>query len=376
MRPFVGVLRSLGAVGLLIGLTFSCGNDTSTDPDDDDGSGGTTSNAGGSGGSGGSGGTGGTDGQGGNGTTSTTSSTVSGAGGNSTATTAPGTTSSTTGAAGAGPEPMTGLAEPCDSDDDCQSELICLTADSNSLSQGGPSNGFCTAQCDGDALCGGNAACITFEDDGPGYCMPMCIPNDGTHDCAERPDAVCDILPVNVPCTTNAECPAGTACLDATECVLPVCLPKCRADSDCPEGRFCDPGFGECVDEQPEGKALNEVCDDTAAEDECLGFCSGGDDVEARCLETCVLGVYPACGSESTESGTADCLYPYVGEDVGDLGFCIGLCDCNSDCPDEGLVCVSFESLDFDPPEIRGRAGFCAPPGEDVEEDQILDCAE
>ena len=373
MRPFVGVLRPLGAVGLLIGLTFSCGNDTTSDPDEDDGSGGTTSNAGGSGGSGG---TGGTDGQGGNGgtssTSSTTSNTVSGAGGNSTATTAPGTTSSTTGAAGAGPEPTPGLAEPCDSDDDCESDLICLTADSNSLSQGGPSNGFCTAPCDGDNLCGANAACITFEEDGPGYCMPMCIPNDETHDCAQRPDVVCDILPANVSCTTNDECPSGTACLDATECVLPVCLPKCRTDSDCPEGRFCDPGYGECVDAEPEGKALNELCDDTAAEDECLGFCSGGDDIEARCLETCVFDVYPACGSESTENGTAACLVPYVGADIGDLGFCVGLCDCNSECPDEGMVCLSFESIGFEPPEVQGRAGFCAlpPPPPDPEDEK------
>jgi len=372
MRPFVGVLRSLGAVGLLIGLTFSCGNDTSSDPDDDDGSGGTTSDAGGSGGT--------DSGTGGSTSSSTTSNTASGAGGMTTAaSTSAATTSSTTGEAGATglPEPTPGLADPCDSDNDCQSDLICLTAESNSLSVGGPSNGFCTAPCDDSSLCGTSAACITFETGGPGYCMPMCIPNDGTHDCAERPDAVCDILPVTEDgCSSNDDCPVGTACLDESACVLPVCLPKCRADSDCPEGRFCDPGFGECVDEQPEGKALNELCDDSAEADECLGFCSGGDDVEARCLETCVLGVYPACGSESTESGTADCLLPYVGGDIGDLGFCIGLCDCSSDCPDDGMVCLSFESIDFDPPEVQGRAGFCAPVSDEITDDQILDCAE
>jgi len=373
MRPFDGVLRSLGVVGLLIGFfTFSCGNDTSSDPDDDDGAGGTTSDAGGNGGTGGNDG----GGSGGTSTTSTTSSTTSGAGGMTSAATTSATTSSTTGEAGSTgePEPTPGLAEPCDGDDDCESDLICLTAESNSLIVGGPSNGMCTAPCNEDSPCGANAACILF--DGTGYCMPMCAPNDGTHDCAGRPDAVCDILPVGVSCSTNAECGTGTACLDATECVLPVCLPKCRADSDCPEGRFCDPSYGECVDEEPEGKALNELCDDTAEEDECLGFCSGGDDVEARCLETCVLGVYPACGSDSTDNGTADCLLPYVGEDIGDLGFCIGLCDCNSDCTDDGMVCLSFESIDFDPPEVRGRAGFCAPMADDIEEDQILDCAE
>lgn len=164
--------------------------------------------------------------------------------------------------------------------------------------------------------------------------------------------------------------------MDATECVLPVCLPKCNADSDCPEGRFCDPRYGECVDEAPEGSGLDQLCDAEAEEDECLGFCAGGGETEARCMQTCVLGAYPTCGSEGADNATAECLLPYVGEDDGDLGFCVGLCDCSSDCADDGLVCVSFESIDFDPPEVRGRAGFCVPMSDEIEEDQILACEE
>jgi len=326
------------------------------------------------GGNSGVGGTDGIGGSGGSGGSSSPGTTASGAGGASTvSTTSTATTSATTGAAGAGELPeATGLAAPCDTDDDCEGDLICLAAESNSLIDGGPANGMCTLPCDADNPCGVDAACILFGESG--YCMPGCVPNDGVHDCAERPDAVCDILPVGVSCDTNADCSGGTACLNATECVLPVCLPKCRADSDCPEGRFCDPGYGECVDEQPEGSALNEVCDLEAEPDACLGFCTADADADPRCLETCVIGVYPACGSESLDNGTADCLLPYVGEDVGDLGFCAGLCDCNSDCPDAGMVCVSFESIDFDPSEVRGRAGFCTPVSDSLEDDQILDC--
>ena len=378
MRPIDGVLRSLGVVGLLIGLTFSCGNDTASDPGDDgDGSGGTDS--GGTGGSdSGSGGSGDSGGSGGvSAGPSTTGGSITGAGGMSTAA---GTTSatnvSTTGAAGAinVPETTPGLAEPCGSDDDCESDLICLAADSNSLVVGGPANGICTAPCGENDLCAADAACIIFDDTNS-YCMPVCTPDNGVQDCAGRDDFVCDLLSVGQSCSTGAECPGGTSCLDQTDCVLPVCLPKCSADSQCPEGRFCDRAAGVCMDEAPEGKALNELCDEAANPDECLGFCGGGTAEEPRCAETCTLGVYPACGSESTEAGTADCLAPFVGLDDGDLGFCLGLCDCNADCPDEGMVCVTLESGGVTPP-VQGRNGVCFAASEEIAEADILDTCE
>ncbi len=381
MRAIDGVLRSLGVVGLLVGLTFACGNDTKSDPDEGDGgSGGSVAAAGGNGGNGGTGNNAG--GSGGTAGPSTSSNTVSGAGGMSTASTAvtSNTSASTTGAAGAtnGPEPMPGLAEPCASDDDCESALICVQADSNSLIAGGPANGLCTVPCNVDSPCGADAACITFGDpEADGYCMPMCIPGDGAHDCAGRLDVVCDILPVGVECTSNTQCTGGTACLvDAGECVLPVCLPKCNADSDCPEGRFCEPSVGECVEEAPAGSGIDQLCDAEAEEDECLGFCAGtGED--ARCMQTCVLGAYPTCGSDSEDNATAECLLPYVGDDDGDLGFCLGLCDCSSDCTDDGMVCRTFESVEgFSSAEVRGRPGFCTLASDEIAEEAILDCEE
>lgn len=378
MRAIDGVVRSLGAVGLLVGLTFACGNDTKSDPDEgDDGSGGNAAAAGGNGGTsntdaGGSGGT----------APNTSTNTSNGAGGMSTATTAAttNTTANTTGAAGGGnnPEPMPGLAEPCEGDDDCENDLICVSAESNSLIAGGPAKGLCTAPCNADSPCGADAACITFGDpDADGYCMPMCIPGDGTHDCAGRFDMVCDILPVGVQCTSNTQCGGGSACLvDAGECVLPVCLPKCNADSDCPEGRFCELSVGECVDAEPEGSGIDQLCDAEAEEDECLGFCAGSGE-DARCMQTCVLGAYPTCGSDREDNATAECLLPYVGDDDGDLGFCLALCDCSSDCADDGMVCRSFESVEgFNSDEVRGRAGFCTPASEELPDESILDCEE
>ena len=330
--------------------------------------GGTASaNAGGNGGTAASGSSGGSAGP------STTGGASGGAVGSSASTHPSTAMSSTTGAAGA-PAGTGELAEPCDSDEDCESGLTCVTAGSNSLITGGPSHGWCTAPCDATTPCASDSVCMGF--DGNGFCMPTCNPNDGIHDCAERDDAVCEPVPIGESCSTDDDCAGGTYCYDAVECVLPVCLPKCGADSDCPAGRFCDPKIGECIDEQPEGSALNELCDQEAEPDECLGFCARDADSEPRCFETCAIGSYPACGSASIDHGTADCLLPYAGTDVGDLGLCVGLCDCNSDCTNADMVCVSFESADFDPPEVRGRAGFCAPVSDQIEDDQILECVE
>src|SRR5690606_33247476 len=145
-------------------------------------------------------------------------------------------------------------------------------------------------------------------------------------------------------------------CLDG-QCAVPIflCLPMCGADSDCPDGRYCHPGYGECVDDEPEGLAQGEQCD--PAEDECLGYCDT-QLTPARCSESCALGAYPACGSDSTEAGTAACLQSFFGEpsDLGDLGICYGLCDCPSACA-EGLSCISLEGLGLE--AVQGRDGFC-----------------
>lgn len=277
-----------------------------------------------------------------------------------------------------GSQPVaTGLGEDCSEDADCDGELICVTAESDSLIAGGPANGFCTLPCESSCQedFGATAICISFGMGGQ-YCMPMCVLGDGLHDCAGREDVACDVIPARTgaSCSGPADCPAPEVCAGG-ECLFPleVCLPKCRADSDCPEGRFCDPGVGECVDEEPEGLGVGEPCDPDAATDECLGFCdtsSDADPPEPRCTETCVFDTYPACGSEDPNAGTAACLQSYWGipPDRGDLGTCFALCDCTSDCP-EGLGCISFSSQNLDPQ--WGRDGFC-----DVElpNDEVLDC--
>jgi hypothetical protein len=73
------------------------------------------------------------------------------------------------------------------------------------------------------------------------------------------------------------------------------------------------------------------------------------------CLEPCVLGASVGCGASNASSpvGSA-CLIAIGGSGVGDLGGCVELCNCSSDCPGD----AACEPWDF-----GGRfdaAGACA----------------
>lgn len=280
----------------------------------------------------------------------------------------PTTTSGSAGSGGINPIPEDAVVgATCESDDDCDLGLICVTADSNSLISGGPAGGLCTQTCLN--YCGSDAVCLTFDNDN--YCMPLCTPGDGQVDCLGRPDMACDVLAAatGVSCSVDSNCGSGEACLDGT-CVfgVPVCLPRCAIDAECPEGRFCDPRTGECVDTEPSGKGVGESCDPDLADD-CRGYC-----VSSRCIEFCSAGNYPACGSSSLVEGTADCLLPvYEGAtDLGDVGICFELCDCSSECP-SNLSCISFQTPGIDLLDRHGRQGFC---DAEVSGDVVLSCSD
>lgn len=49
-------------------------------------------------------------------------------------------------------------------------------------------------------------------------------------------------------CATDADCPAGTSCIEVVDGVL-ACMVRCRSDHPCPGGRegpYCDPGSAWC----------------------------------------------------------------------------------------------------------------------------------
>ena len=284
------------------------------------------------------------------------------------------------GSAGGGAMSGTQLGIECEGDADCPTGLICLTSGSSALSEGGPAHGFCSFPCgddgasaaDADAECqryDANSLCHFFDAD-TAYCVQRCtfgMTASRASKCQGRDDVVCDLVlhptPSLTECTSDEDCDIGDRCFLVEEgsetgiCFdLPqVCLPRCNSDRDCPVGRFCDPGSGECVDDEPTGKPFNEPCDPDAEVDECAGFCSSADGV---CLEFCVLGTYPACRSTSNTEGTAACLF-VLSESAssGDVGICGQLCDCSDECP-ASFSCVQFADSDgtF---EVSGRPGYC-----------------
>lgn len=285
--------------------------------------------------------------------------------------------SSTTGSVGGGGSGNSQIGTECESNKDCATGLECLTSRSKSLTVGGPAHGFCTFVCgeadttpsDADAECqkvDRNSLCHYF-DDNTAFCVQRCT-FGVSQKCQGRDDVACDVVlheaPGAIRCQSDDDCDIGDGCLVENEgdtegvcySVPQVCLPRCNSDNDCPADRFCDPRSGECMDDEPTGKRFDEPCDPDAEVDECAGFCAS----DGFCVEKCILGSYPACGSTSNTEATGDCFFrAFQDTDDGDVGLCGGLCDCNADCRG-GLDCVQIAN-DEGPFEYRGRSGYCAP---------------
>jgi hypothetical protein len=355
-------------------MAIACGNDTKAPPgegDNDSGSNGNSnSSSAGNGGSGADGGSGGSSASNnGSGTGGGVSTTGNGAGGNSS--TSQVDTSTTTGAAGAGPMRVdTGLGDLCESDANCENGWTCLPPDENTyqIDEAGTlasvPGGICTKECQDAEECWEDdewSVCIGFtsDSDAPGYCMPFCIPGDGVIECASRTDMVCNLLPTGedgtAACQSSAECSGNQVCAGTCLGVFPVCLPNCATDAHCPQGRYCDPASGACVEEEPSGAAVGEACSDD-------GDCASNICVEGLCTRVCTLGVDDACGDDGACLPLLD-----VTIDLGDRGRCFSLCDCNSDCGND--TCLSFQ--DDELASNIGYDGFC---GEVLTGDVELTC--
>lgn len=291
---------------------------------------------------------------------------------------------------GGGGNVTSGIGLSCESNQDCQTGLECLTSRSQSLTKGGPAHGFCSFRCgdadtpsaEGDAECqkfDPNSLCHYFDED-TAYCVQRCTFGVAEKCQNRNEDVVCDLVlheaPGTVACTSDDDCDIGDGCLATNEAgtegvcysTPQVCLPRCNSDQDCPSSRFCDPRSGECIDEEPTGKPFDEPCDPDAEVDECAGFCAN----DGVCVQKCIVGSYPSCGSSNNTNATADCLFlAYQGANVGDVGLCGALCDCTDDCRGD-LACIRIEN-DQGPFEYRGRTGICGVAGDG---DTLLDtCA-
>ncbi|HEY6079968.1 MAG TPA: hypothetical protein VIW29_14240 [Polyangiaceae bacterium] len=296
----------------------------------------------------------------------------------------------------------TRLGQPCEADSQCDDPaapgLVCITA-SDDLGNGAPPNGLCSAPCmataagDNCADYGPGAFCYPFSTDTnatEGYCVEGCFFGDmgiTATKCHDRLDFACSpagLGNTQDPCGDSTECQAGEVCLSGTcQVVFAGCLPACRGDIDCAEGKFCDLTFlaGTCVDEKPPGKGLGEPCSIVGDEpDDCIGFCQ--EDTEGgstgHCQSTCSLGSACAYDNELARFKGA-CITPTLFSPegdvaVGDWGFCRPTCNCAAECNDAELGCykVTEITLPTDTETGYSGAGLCF--GIDPAEPQYDEC--
>jgi hypothetical protein len=249
----------------------------------------------------------------------------------------------------------------CETGPDCGPGLLCLSAASNDFfGNGGPSGGYCSANCTTNADCetlDPDSTCIGSPSGGQRLCLRTCLSlpaAPGERKCLDRTD---------VPCISAA----------ASDQELPtggrqegLCLPICTSDADCP-GRYCHPGAGVCRDEPAAGVPNAGSCE---RDEECAGgLCQelriGGGICSQFCRYSAVTKAGCGFGEEATTQRTSACLAPYVqashfSEGEGDVGTCHELCDADEDCTGAavGWTCRA----DQDVASQFGRQGRCAAP--------------
>jgi len=221
------------------------------------------------------------------------------------------------------PEAKTG--DPCDNDQQCEANGICIDEEPF-----GYPGGYCTTvrcdidPCAGDGICaqlfpevllcaercevgsggmpylGNTQGCrpgytcfwAGVADDPTGLCVPgefndVVDPNIG-FDCAEDSECYspfgqgacfatdllgCTVLDCGAPGMPGDVCGDDAVCVDPEEGLLSLCVAKCSAAEDCLPG-------AACVDLDPDDLMLDDIV--------CLPFCEI--DAECRAGETCVSG--------------------------------------------------------------------------------------
>jgi hypothetical protein len=241
----------------------------------------------------------------------------------------------------------TPIGRACLKDSDCGGGgITCLTSASRALLGGGPPNGMCVVDCSADqTICDASSICIGFQATSTAFCMEQCNvgpTQTGDEKCHSRKDMACDDSP-------------GTG----------FCRPVCRNDRDCGT-RKCDLGTGFCLDAADLTGTLpiGTPCTPGAAVDKCLGSCVPLTSNDAgtgpgMCAGFCTIGGL-GCGADATSQSTlaAACLFDgtMAGGDVGDIGLCGQLCDCNDECKAYNRTCRPFPTAEQ---ASFGRKGYC-----------------
>lgn len=257
------------------------------------------------------------------------------------------------------------LGKACKTKTDC-GQLDCIDVGSTALGGEGPAGGLCTLPCAGlpAGWCGAietGAICHPF---GPGaeYCLEGCAQGPAKTDagldpnkCQGRADMACAFL-------MSGGKPAY-ACLPT--CTTPACEtsanPQCNLQS------------GLCTKVAPQGAPYGASCSVGPPPDggdggplPCAGICSPvpnpmtpGLPGTFVCSGGCVVNPDASCGWVGSGPAAAACMKSFVpsATDVGDLGTCVQLCDCQNFCSDPNMVCTP--NPDFALKQKWGMDGYC-----------------
>jgi hypothetical protein len=247
------------------------------------------------------------------------------------------------------PPPRHVVGKECSKDADCAAGLVCLTESSDALGAGGPAGGLCTVDClaNGQADCDQvdtGSLCAANQSHTIAFCYERCNAgpvSPGEHKCHDRADSACR------PSQTD----------------MGYCTPTCRGDFDCP-GRVCEQRSGLCAAAAMGTLPFGSSCDPVPSTTDCVGLCSTlGTSMPTKdnsfCTNYCIIGRPGTCGEPLNASGppNAACLLKFASTETdGDLGECVQLCDCDSNCKNPGFIC-SPTAVKMD----TGRAGACVP---------------
>jgi hypothetical protein len=252
---------------------------------------------------------------------------------------------------GEGASSLVGRA--CGQDDECGAGLLCFPSDGDGFFGAGPAGGYCSLQC------AENTDCTSVDPQSQcqsGLCLRTCRSMDPTsireNKCLSRRDVVC-----------QSEAYLGITAFSGLR-QAGLCMPQCGSDEDCGD-RFCDLARGLCVTTRPTGAPVGAACE---ANTDCLGgSCVNADAAgeQRLCTAPCVFGQPVGCGDGvSADPRDFACLAPLIGgafssEGVGDVGFCVEVCDLDADCAQapNGFACRPDPRV-----ERTGRAGFCLTP--------------
>jgi hypothetical protein len=272
-----------------------------------------------------------------------------------------------------GPAARAWLGRSCATDLDCGGDLRCLSSDDRNA-KSTPAGGLCTTSCETDADCSGfdrTAVCGSLGEAPldrvfasvpvPRLCLLGCSLGSpaGSAKCHGRADLACrPFAPDGVEqCQENKSCPNGGLCF-RDRCRELACGPRCNADSDCADGRFCNPQTGLCDAVRPRAVPIGDSCDGDVpggircGDGTCLIlFNSEGVRLKGMCTQSCTFG--QLCGE-----GQGACALPRFDDyAAGDIAQCVERCQCDAECQNPADRCLSWGSAALE--AHYGSAGFC-----------------